>query len=73
MYPEFSFDVIMIPWPLGIVLHQETFFFFFPNCIMLKHTDNKPPGIRFSRRLDPGRQSQSTEFHPHLVVVYFLA
>lgn len=28
MYPEFSFDVIMIPWPLGIVLHQETFFFF---------------------------------------------
>lgn len=40
MCPELSFNVNMLPYALGIVLHQKTYF---PNCTGLKYTENKLP------------------------------
>jgi hypothetical protein len=45
MHPELSFNVNMLPYALGIVLHQKTLFFFPPNCTGLKYTGNKLPVV----------------------------
>ena len=46
MCPELRFNVI-IPCAPGIVLHQETFFFFPSNCTRLKYIANNLPVTRF--------------------------
>jgi hypothetical protein len=70
MHPELSFNVIILCCAPGIVLHQETFFFFLqivPDlstlqiiCLLLDFPES-----------DPGWRSQSTMgFHPYLFLLF---